>query len=67
MVIELDVWRTANVLIREHGEDAEIRAAQQADALLVAGDFEGARVFKAIAKAVVELRRAKLAEGERTN
>ncbi len=41
MVIELDIWRTANVLIREQREDAGIIAAQQADPLLVAGDFEG--------------------------
>jgi len=65
VVIELDIWRTASVLIRDHGEDAEIMAAQQADALLAAGDVEGARVFKAIMNA--ELRRAKRQEGVRVN
>jgi hypothetical protein len=67
VVIELDIWRTASVLIRNHGEDAEMMAARQADALLAAGDVEGARVFKAITNAVVELRRAKRQDGEQVN
>ena len=31
MTSALDIYRTANVLIREHGEDAALEAAQRAD------------------------------------
>jgi hypothetical protein len=34
MVAELDVYRTARVLIRQHGADAPIHAAMRHDALL---------------------------------
>jgi hypothetical protein len=33
MTSDLDIYRTANVLIREHGEDAALEAAQCADAM----------------------------------
>jgi hypothetical protein len=31
MISELDIWRAANLLIRQHGADAELEAAQRAD------------------------------------
>ena len=31
MTSDLDIYRTASVLIREHGEDAALEAAQHAD------------------------------------
>jgi hypothetical protein len=34
MTSDLDIYRTASVLIREHGEDAALEAAQSADAWL---------------------------------
>ncbi len=37
MTPEIDIYRTANVLIREHGEDAALEAAQRADAMLEKG------------------------------
>ncbi len=37
MVDDLDIYRTASVLIREHGEDAALEAAQSADAMLEKG------------------------------
>ncbi len=55
MVPDLDIYRTANVLIREHGADAPIHAAMRADALLEAGDLEGCAVFKRVLKAVEEM------------
>jgi len=67
VVAKVDVWRAANVLVRDYGEEAEIMAGQQADALLAAGDVEGQRVFKAIAKAVGDLLRTKPNEGESVN
>ncbi len=37
----LDIYRSANVLIREHGEEAVIETAVRADAMLAKGDLEG--------------------------
>ena len=31
MTSDLDIYRSANVLIREHGDEAAIEAAKQAD------------------------------------
>ncbi len=55
MKAKIDIWRAANVLVKQHGEDAAIIAAQRADALLAEGDVEGQRVFKEIVKAINEL------------
>ncbi len=52
MIPDLDIYRTANVLVREHGEDAPIHAAMRADAMLEAGDLEGWAVWKRILRAV---------------
>jgi len=41
MISELDIWRAANLLIRNHGADAELEAAQRADLMLKRGDDEG--------------------------
>ena len=55
MTSDLDIYRTANILIREHGEDAPIQAAMSADAMLEQGDLEGCAAWKRILKAVGEL------------
>ena len=34
MVADIDIFRSAQVLIREHGEDAAIEAAMRADAMV---------------------------------
>ncbi len=52
MTSDLDIYRTANVLIKQHGEDAPIHAAMRADAMLKAGDLEGWAVWKRILRAV---------------
>ncbi len=35
---DLDIYRSANLLIDQHGEDAAVEAAMRADKLLAAGD-----------------------------
>ncbi len=55
MTSDLDIYRTANVLIREHGQDAPIQATMRADELLDKGDLEGCAVFKRVIKAVEEM------------
>jgi hypothetical protein len=37
-VSELDRWRVAQQLIKQHGPDAELNAAQRADEAIAAGD-----------------------------
>ncbi len=67
MISDLDIYRGASILIREHGEDAELKAAMRADAMLARGDLEGLAVWKRILRAVEEIRRTDLAEGEATH
>ena len=39
VVADLDIWRTAKLLVDQHGQDAPLHAAQRADTLLAAGDL----------------------------
>ena len=52
---DLDLWRAANLVIRQHGPDAELEAAKRADLMLERSDFDGQAVWKRIRRAVVEL------------
>jgi hypothetical protein len=64
---DLDIWRAANLLVKRHGKDAAIVAAQRADELLAAGDLEGEIVWKRIVGAVNELQRQTPGPGETVN
>ncbi len=41
MIPDLDIYRSANLLVKQHGEDAPVEAAIRADAMLEAGDLDG--------------------------
>ena len=41
MIPDLDIYRSANVLVTRHGQDALIQAAMNADAMLEKGDLKG--------------------------
>ncbi len=41
MTPDLDIYRSANVIIKQYGEDAPIHAAMRADAMLDKGDLDG--------------------------
>ena len=41
MTSDLDIYRSANELIKQHGDAADIEAAMRADELLVTGDLQG--------------------------
>ena len=56
MILDLDIYRAAQVLVKRHGEDAPIEAAMRADAMLEAGDLDGCAVWRRILRAVEELR-----------
>ncbi len=64
MTSDLDIYRSAAVLVREHGEDAALEATQRADAMLEKGDLEGHAVWKRIGEAVEELQQKERREGE---
>ena len=64
MTSDLDVYRSATVLIREHGTGAALEAAQRADAMLERGDMGGYAVWKRIVAAVEEIERTERREGE---
>ena len=52
MTSDLDIYRSANELIEQHGEAADIEAAMRADERLAAGDMEGEAVWLRIVKAI---------------
>ncbi len=56
MTSDLDIYRSANALFKQPGEDAPIHAAMRADAMLEKGDLGGYAVWRRILRAVEELR-----------
>lgn len=67
MTSDLDIFRTANVLVKHYGEDADLEAAQRADAMLEKGSVDGQRVWKRVLAAVKEIQRQEPREGEAVN
>ncbi len=59
MAPEIDIWRTANLLIEKHGDEASIHAAMQVDAMLDKGDLDGQAVWMRILNAVEGLLRGR--------
>ncbi len=57
MIRDLDIYRSAQVLIREHGEDAALDATKWAIAMLDKGDLDRYAVWKRILRAVDEIQR----------
>ena len=54
---DLDVYRSAWLMVQQHGDDTAIQAAMRANALLDQGDMEGRRVWFRIKEAIGELQR----------
>ncbi len=55
MIPDLDIYRAANLLVKQYGEDAPIEAAMKADVMLDKGYLEGYAVWKRVLRAVEEL------------
>ena len=55
MTSNLDIYRSANLLIKQHGEEAAIFAAMQADACLEKGDLDGKVTWLKVIEAIKEL------------
>lgn len=51
-MLESDIYRSANLLLKTHGADAPIHAAMRADEMLAAGDVEGRAAWLRIVKAI---------------
>ena len=68
MTAELDIYRAANILVKEYGvEQAPLMAAKRVDAMLALGDVDGQRMWKAVLRAVQELTRTERGPGELVN
>ena len=67
MISDPDIWHAAQLIVKRHGVDAPIVAAQRADELFNEGDLDGVAVWKRILHAVEELQRVKPKVGERVN
>ncbi len=52
MTSDLDIYRSAQVLVKRHGADAPIHAAMRADAMLERGDLDGYDVWRRVLGAV---------------
>ncbi len=65
MIPDLDIYRSAQVLVKHHREDAPIHAAMRADAMLEAGDLDGYAAWKRILRAAEELQRTGVRAGDR--
>ncbi len=64
VIPDLDIYRSAQVLVKRHGQDAPIEAAMRADAMLEKGDLGGYAVWKRILQVVGELRGTEPTSGE---
>ena len=67
MTSDLYTYRSAQVLVKRHGQDAPIEASMRADAMLEAGDLDGYAVWKRILRAVEELQGTDPAPGTRVH
>ena len=67
MIPDLDIYRSANILVKRHGPDAPIHAAMRADAMLDKGDLDGVAVWKRILRAVEELQGTEPGPGVRVH
>ena len=64
MIPDLHLYRSANLLVEQHGEDARVHAAMRADAMLEKGTLDGLATWKQILRVVEELQRTAPESGE---
>ena len=51
----IDIWRSAQILVDNHGADAPVVASKRAAEMINRGDAEGLAVWKRIMAAIDEL------------
>ncbi len=64
MVDDVDIYRSANKLIEQHGDEALVHATMRADELAADGDMDDRAVWLRIVKAVEELLAKERPDGE---
>jgi hypothetical protein len=66
MIEDPDIWRAAQLLVDQHGDDAALQAAHRADELLEEDDVDGSAVWHRVLAAIGELQ-PRRREGESLN
>ena len=64
LIPSLDIYRSANALVKRYGQDAPIHAAMRADAMLDKGDLDGYAAWRRILRAVEDLQGSEPKPGE---
>ena len=64
---DIDIWRTAQTMISEYGDDAVIVASQRIDALMALGDIDGRIAWRRIKSAIEDLLEKERPEGKLVN
>ncbi len=64
MISDLDVYRSAQLIVDRHGDGAPIEAAMKADAMLEKGDVDGQAAWLRILRAVKKLLLAQPDKGD---
>ncbi len=64
MISDLDVYRSAQLIVERHGDGAPIEAAMKVDAMLEKGDIDGQAAWLRILRAVKELLLAQPDKGD---
>jgi hypothetical protein len=62
MIPDIDIWRCAQLMVNNYGDEAALEAATTADEWLAKGNIEAQRVRMRIAKAIDEMRTVKPGE-----
>ena len=57
MTDDIDIYRSAKLLIDKHGDDADVIAIRRATKMLDAGDVDGYAVWKRIVGAIKDTQR----------
>jgi len=55
VTVDADIWRAARLLIKQHGENAQIVSLERHAQMLMRQDFDGAEMWSQIGEAVKEL------------
>jgi hypothetical protein len=64
---EIDIWRVADLLVKEYGNEAVLLASKRADAMLAQGDTDGFTAWLKVVKAIETLQRKGPGDGEAVN
>ena len=67
MISDLDIWRSAMVMVKRYGDDAMLEAAARARKLIADNDMNGAAMWQHIGEAIERLQAKAPSEGEKVH